>query len=78
MGLHTGEPFISEGDYVGLDVHLAAHIAAAGHGGQVVLSSRTKELLAPGRHCPILAGINRRTSTIRYNSFSSATSAFRP
>ena len=48
MGLHTGEPFISEGDYVGLDVHLAARIAAAGHGGQVVQSSKTKEFLAPG------------------------------
>jgi len=57
MGLHTGEPFISGGDYVGLDVHLAARIADVGHGGQVVLSARTRELLAPnapledlGRH----------------------------
>jgi len=45
MGLHTGEPFISEGDYVGLDVHKAARIAASGHGGQVVLSAETQELL---------------------------------
>jgi predicted ATPase len=46
MGLHTGEPVISEGDYVGLDVHLAARIAACGHGGQVVLSAGTRSLLA--------------------------------
>jgi len=45
MGLHTGEPFISEGDYVGLDVHKAARIAASGHGGQVVLSAETQVLL---------------------------------
>jgi class 3 adenylate cyclase len=45
MGLHTGEPFIYEGDYVGLDVHKAARIAASGHGGQVVLSAETQELL---------------------------------
>jgi class 3 adenylate cyclase len=45
MGLHTGEPFISEGDYVGLDVHKAARIAASGHGGQVVLSAETRALL---------------------------------
>jgi predicted ATPase/class 3 adenylate cyclase/DNA-binding CsgD family transcriptional regulator len=41
MGLHTGEPsLISEG-YVGLDVHRAARIMAAGHGGQVLLSQAT-------------------------------------
>lgn len=45
MGLHTGEPYISEGDYVGLDVHKAARIAATGHGGQVVLSAETQVLL---------------------------------
>jgi class 3 adenylate cyclase len=45
MGLHTGEPYISEGDYVGLDVHMAARIAASGHGGQVVLSAETQVLL---------------------------------
>jgi class 3 adenylate cyclase len=41
MGMHTGEPFISEGEYIGLDVHKAARIASAGHGGQVVLSGET-------------------------------------
>ena len=52
MGLHTGEPYISEGDYVGLDVHKAARIAASGHGGQVVLSAETQVLL--GDDVPLL------------------------
>lgn len=45
MGLHTGEGHLSGTDYVGLDVHRAARIAAAGHGGQVVLSAATAALV---------------------------------
>jgi len=45
IGIHTGEPQLTDGDYVGLDVHKAARIAAAGHGGQVVLSESTRALL---------------------------------
>jgi DNA-binding NarL/FixJ family response regulator len=45
MGLHTGEPTIREGTYFGLDVHLAARIAQAGSGGQVLLSERTRDAL---------------------------------
>src|ERR1041385_3636071 len=41
MGLHTGEPRLTEEGYVGLDVHKSARIAAAGHGGQVLLSQST-------------------------------------
>jgi predicted ATPase/class 3 adenylate cyclase len=48
MGLHTGEPLVVNGHYSGMDVHRAARIAAAGHGGQVVLSQSTRELLEPG------------------------------
>ena len=52
MGLHTGEPKAGGERYVGIGVHRAARIAAAGHGGQVLLSSTTKELaeeeLPPG------------------------------
>jgi YVTN family beta-propeller protein len=44
MGLHTGEPRVGEERYVGIGVHRAARIGAAGHGGQVLLSSTTKEL----------------------------------
>jgi YVTN family beta-propeller protein len=45
MGLHTGEPHVGEDRYVGLGVHKAARIAAAGHGGQVLLSRTTRELV---------------------------------
>ena len=48
MGLHTGEPQISQSNYVGIDVHRAARIAAAAHGGQVLLSQRTYELIEGG------------------------------
>ena len=43
IGIHTGAPHLSEEGYVGHDVHLGARIAAAGHGGQVVLSKETRE-----------------------------------
>ncbi len=45
MGLHTRKPFISEGDYVGPDVHKATRIASSGHGGQMVLSAETQAML---------------------------------
>ena len=38
MGLHTGEPELSSEGYVGLDVHLAARLLSAAHGGQVLLA----------------------------------------
>ena len=44
MGLHTGEPLRGDEGYVGFDVHRAARIAAAGHGGQVLLSQATADL----------------------------------
>jgi class 3 adenylate cyclase len=44
MGLHTRTPLLTEEGYVGSDVHRAARIAAAGHGGQLLLSAATKEL----------------------------------
>jgi len=46
MGLHTGEPVASGTGYVGLDVHRAARISAAAHGGQIVLSEATRQLIA--------------------------------
>jgi predicted ATPase/class 3 adenylate cyclase/DNA-binding CsgD family transcriptional regulator len=45
IGLHTGEPQLSAEGYVGLDVHHAARIMSAGHGGQVLLSAATCELV---------------------------------
>jgi predicted ATPase/class 3 adenylate cyclase len=47
MGLHTGEPLVVNGHYSGIDVHQAARIAAAGHGGQILISRSTRELLEP-------------------------------
>jgi len=38
IGIHAGEPLRVEGSYVGLDMHRAARVCAAGHGGQVLLS----------------------------------------
>jgi predicted ATPase/class 3 adenylate cyclase len=45
MGLHTGAGVLGGDSYIGLDVHLAARIAAAGHGGQVLLSEATRKLV---------------------------------
>jgi predicted ATPase/class 3 adenylate cyclase/DNA-binding CsgD family transcriptional regulator len=45
IGLHTGEPQLSSEGYVGLDVHRAARIMSAGHGGQVLLSQTTRDLV---------------------------------
>jgi YVTN family beta-propeller protein len=46
MGLDTGEPTVGQDRYVGLGVHRTARIMAAGHGGQVLLSGGTRELVA--------------------------------
>jgi predicted ATPase len=43
MGLHTGRPSRIEEGYVGEDVHLGARVAAAGHGGQIVLTRATAD-----------------------------------
>ena len=45
MGLHTGEGRLGGDDYLGIDVNRAARIAAAGHGGQVLLSDATRALV---------------------------------
>ena len=44
-GIHTGEGAIGGDNYVGIDVHRAARIGAAGHGGQVLVSNSTAVLL---------------------------------
>jgi YVTN family beta-propeller protein len=45
MGLHSGEPALGVDRYVGLGVHRAARISAVAHGGQVLLSGATRELV---------------------------------
>src|SRR5438445_8002750 len=45
MGLHTGDGVLSGSDYVGMDVHRAARIASAAHGGQLIVSEATRALI---------------------------------
>jgi predicted ATPase len=45
MGVHTGEPRVTDEGYIGADVHRAARIMGAGHGGQVLVSEATRRLL---------------------------------
>ncbi len=49
MGLHTGEPLLTDEGYVGIDVHRAARIAAAGHGSQILVSQSTRDLVGGDR-----------------------------
>ena len=47
MGLHTGEGRLdADGEYVGADIHRAARVGAAGHGGQILMSETTSALVA--------------------------------
>jgi class 3 adenylate cyclase len=48
MGLHTGTPALEGRVYLGVDVHRAVRICAAGHGGQVLLSESTRDLVGDG------------------------------
>ncbi|MFL5926564.1 MAG: adenylate/guanylate cyclase domain-containing protein [Gaiellaceae bacterium] len=45
IGVHTGRPRIAPPNYVGVDVHRAARIMAAAHGGQILVSEDTAALL---------------------------------
>jgi predicted ATPase/class 3 adenylate cyclase len=44
MGIHSGEPLLTEEGYVGIDVHRGARVMSAGHGGQVLVSYATHAL----------------------------------
>jgi predicted ATPase/class 3 adenylate cyclase len=46
MGLHTGQPTLVRGTYTGIDVHRAARLCAAAHGGQMLLSQATRDLVS--------------------------------
>ncbi len=52
MGLHSGQPTITDTGYIGLPVHTAARVCSAAHGGQIVLSDATRsavgELISSG------------------------------
>ena len=58
MGLHTGEPAVGEEGYHGMGLHRGARIAAAAHGGQVLLSTTTAELVQD----ELPAGVRSATS----------------
>jgi class 3 adenylate cyclase len=47
MGIHTGTPTQTDEGYVGRDVHRAARVCAAGHGGDILLSDSTRRALDP-------------------------------
>jgi predicted ATPase/class 3 adenylate cyclase len=55
MGLHSGEGIRGGGDYIGIDVNLAARIASAAHGGQILISDSTRAL--SGRNLPDGVGL---------------------
>ena len=42
IGVHSGDAVLTPGGYVGLEVHRAARICKAGHGGQILLSQTTR------------------------------------
>ena len=52
IGLHTGTPLLTDEGYVGDDVHFGARVAASSHGGQVVISAATAELVELDAHRP--------------------------
>jgi predicted ATPase/class 3 adenylate cyclase len=76
IGIHTGEPVVTEEGYVGVDVHRAARIMGAGHGGQVLLSEATRKLLDPtlklcdlGEHRLKDMGARQRLYQLGHNTF---------
>ena len=81
-GLHTGTPLLTDEGYVGEDVHRAARIAAAGHGGQVLVSSATAqlaeiELLDLGEHRFKDLGAPERVYQLGSGEFPALKSLFR-
>ncbi|HUF06194.1 MAG TPA: tetratricopeptide repeat protein [Candidatus Binatia bacterium] len=47
MGMHTGEPLSATTGFIGIDVHRAARISAAAHGGQILVSGAAHGLIGP-------------------------------
>ena len=45
IGLHSGRPKVSDGNYIGIAVHTAARICSAAHGGQIILSGQTRDAI---------------------------------
>ena len=51
MGMHTGQAIYADRDYLGVDVHRAARICFAGHGGQILISAKTHSFLPESVLC---------------------------
>lgn len=81
IGIHTGEPLVTGRLYAGLDVHRAARVMSAGHGGQVLISERTSSVvrsrLPDGLSLRDLGQHRLRTCRHRSGSSSSARRSFR-
>jgi class 3 adenylate cyclase/predicted ATPase len=58
MGLHVGRVQRTETGYVGLEVHRASRVAAAAHGGQLLLTAAARELVGDGLVCESV-GVHR-------------------
>jgi class 3 adenylate cyclase len=58
VGIHSGRPTLTDVGYIGLAVHTTARVCAAAHGGQIVVSSRTRS--AVGTSAPS-AGVRFRS-----------------
>ena len=68
MGLHTGEPLSAGTTYVGMDVHRAARICAAGHGGQILVTDSIRSLrglMTPAGLAAYQAAAGRQTLAAR-------------
>jgi predicted ATPase len=50
MGIHTGNPLLTDEGYAGIDVHRVARICSAGHGGQVLVSEATRTVVSRDLH----------------------------
>jgi DNA-binding NarL/FixJ family response regulator/class 3 adenylate cyclase len=46
IGVHTGTPHVGEEGYMGVDVHRVVRVANAGHGGQILISEPSRELVS--------------------------------
>jgi predicted ATPase/class 3 adenylate cyclase len=82
VGVHTGTPFVTEEGYVGHDVHRAARIAAVGHGGQVLVSASTAQLVELelrnlGEHRPKDLSAPERVYQLGNGEFPALTSLYR-
>ena len=76
VGIHSGEPLAVPPNYVGMDVHRAARIMAAGHGGQVLVSER-RGRCSTASSSSIWVRTGSRTCSSRSTSTSSSSTASR-